>query len=451
MALEATQQAMFNKAMASAFTDPDVRQAAEAAIMTRVNEEVDRRLAATRFSPPIADARALAGLGTWPPPEHLLRTRSPDEQTQHVMRVHDDLAFLRLFSKAGNRPMGPLLDAYTDQLDGEFPSQVRTALDSVTSTGASEWVPTVLSGEFYRLIRDAAVIAPMFQEQPMASGKLDLGTVGGPATAYLHTEGVAVQEDAAIKSAKANFEAKTLMAWKDVSTELSDDALVVRAGAVQQEIAEGIALGIDDLILNGDETGTHMDTTHSARQHGWDGLRHQALINAAGANVDLSTFDLDHLVALLAGGGKYLAEVGDMFWVFPVKAWWKLPSLVNNATDKQAVFLPGVFGGPVNPAVKGLTGITLLGLPVILCTAYRQDLGATGVSEASANTYTSILAVRRKPWRLGVRRQVEIRVALNDAASLKAGTMTVAGSWRGQLKHLEASTATSVACGIKIS
>jgi HK97 family phage major capsid protein len=419
-------------------------------IEARMAEERSRARAELQFVPP--DAAALTRMETPLNERAILRPAGTNEALREQQRFGDDIYLLWQLGNVANDPGATTrrrqayLKAYFEE--NEVPEHIRTALVTGTSHGASEWVPTLLSSEFYELIQGNLVVTPLFPESRMPGKNLNLPTVAGRADAYKQTEGSAVSEDASITSNVVSFTAVDIAAFRDFTSDLEEDSIVPTLQIVKAAVSEGIAYGIDRTVLDGDESATHMDTTHAAITHSWDGLRHQALINATGANADISTWCMDTLNAIAAAMGKYNSP-RDLVLIMGPLLWWKrLPTTVDNGTNKNPVFLPGTFAGLSN---QGAFTVYLMGVPVIMSNDVREDVDATGVNAAGGNTYTYCIWVNTRTWRMGTRREVTVKYADSDAASIKAGTATVVATWRGDFNMMEASSALTVGMGYKAS
>lgn len=415
-------------------------------IEARVNELRAQDRAEMNFVPP--DTAALRYMENPLTRRQLVRSPGDDELLRRQQRLHDDLYLISQLAPPNIRQSTIAL--YLEEI--EAPEHIRAALDTTTSTGASEWVPTILSADYYELIEDELVVAPLFSEFTMRGKTIDVPSAVTRTRPYKKSEGSAVTEDASIVSGKITFTAVTLGAFRDFTTELDEDSIVTILPLLRDALAESMAYGIDLCILDGDTSATHMDNdTHALGatdcRKSWIGLRKKALTDT-GANADLSTWDLDTFDAIPAAMGKF-ADPRNLAIIVGNKVWWKkLPTTVDNATNKNNVFAPGTFGnlGPGGPFT-----VYLMGVPITYSTLIREDVDETGVNHSTnPNTYTFLLVVNTKAWRRGNRREATVQYASQDAASIKAGTATVAASWRGDFEHMEG-TGLTTALGYKMS
>jgi len=417
-------------------------------IETRMAEQRARDAAERQYQPP--DSRAMRFMEQPLTKRQLIYPADGNELVLRQQRLHDDLYFLSELSPRGIR--ANVIARYLDDI--EAPEHIRTALTSTTSTGASEWVPTLLSADFYTLIQDRLVVAALFPEFEMRGGTVDVPTALTRTRPYLKTQGSAVTEDSTLVSGKITFSAKTLGSFRDFTRELDEDSMLTILPLLRDALGDSISYGTDLVMLDGDTTATHMDTDIEALgasdcRTAWIGLRKKALTDAT-ANADLSTWTLDAFNAIPAAMGKF-ADPTDLAIIMGNKVFWKrLPTTIDNGTNKNPVFLPGTFGGSMGPVVNGFTGIRLMGAPIIYASLLREDVDATGVNGATGNTYTYLVVVNKRAWRRGTRREVTVQYADSDAASIKAGTATVAASWRGTCMHMEG-TGLTTAIGYKMS
>lgn len=415
-----------------------------------IQTEFDRKLAENAYAPP--DAKGLAKFAdeNWrPSPVWLAKTAHDDEDIQ-IQRFCDDIYMLNAITAHEDaniqRTMRePLLRMYLDSI--EAPDHIR-ALVTPTSGSGSEWVPTILSADYYTLITDKLVIAPIFPTLPMMPGKnVNVPTLSGNADVYFTdgtttTEAVAVNEDASLASGIVNFVARTLRTRRRWSDELDADSTPAVLVMLRQKLPAGIARSIDMAILNGDTAGTHHDsdvTANNDPRKAWIGLREKCLTDT-GANASLATFNLNVLVTIPAAMKPY-ADPADCAWIWGHKAFWtQLPVLADSGGNP--VFLPGTFGTQASPVVRGFAGILLMGVPIYMSSLLRENLNASGAYDGVTTTKQWLCYVNREAWRRAVRKDVTIEVARGSSGA-EGGYTSIVAAWRGDFRHMESTNLTT--------
>ena len=167
------------------------------------------------------------------------------------------------------------------------------------ATGAGlEFVPTQLSREIIKLVREKTWCRQLFSVVQMGSNKVEIPKVTGGATAYW-TDEVGSITSSDLTTAKVSLEAKKLAALVPVSTEIIEDANIGILDLVINDIAAAIADKEEDAFINGD----------TAADGPFDGL-----IKLAGATVDGGNNALseDEIRKAMANLGKYGRNKADL-------------------------------------------------------------------------------------------------------------------------------------------
>jgi HK97 family phage major capsid protein len=420
-------------------------------VLKKLAEDFERMQASDRYRPP--DPAGLNMFRDGPPTSQFLQRPAAagdaGEEARHVQRFSDDVYLMHVVTRhlpaiGQHEKRDKMFRTYLDSI--EAPDHVR-ALITPTAGGASEWIPTLLSADYYTLITDKLVIAPIFGTLPMPGKNLTIPTATGDADVYLTDgttllEAVAPTEDASIASGLVTFTAQTLRTRRRWSDELDEDSVPAVLQILRDKLPAGIARSIDLAILNGDTTATHHDadiTVATDPRKAWTGLREKALTDS-GANTDLTTFNLNSLVTIPSLMPKY-ADPADLVWIWGHKAFWtQLPVLADSSGNP--VFLPGTFGASEGPVVSGFSGIRIMGAPVYMSSLVREDLNASGVQDGVTTTKQVLYAVNKAAWKLADRRSVTLEVARGSSGA-EGGYQAIVGSWRGDFEHLESTNLTT--------
>jgi hypothetical protein len=182
------------------------------------------------------------------------------------------------------------------------------------------------------------------------------------------------------------------------------------------------AEALEEALVNGDTTGTHMDSdTHAvgatAAQKLFKGLRKMALIAAAADSnssaVSFATGGISaaNISALRKAMGKWGIRPQELMLLCGPKGYNDIVQLDETLTQDK-----------VGGAARILTGIApqIYGIPVIVSSAVRENLNATGVYDGSTTTKGSILMVHKPSFLLGVRRGFTVETDVDKAQQLNS-------------------------------
>lgn len=290
-----------------------------------------------------------------------------------------------------------------------------TGLDSVlralSTTGSgtgAEFVPTGISQDLINEFRQDLIVSSLFRHVTMPTKVYELPVSGAPGIAFHVAENTGNTGQVAVPAttpgtAKVTFTAKDLATLVFISNDETQDSIIPMIPFIQGNMLRSISDGIENAILNGDTTGTHMDTDTEAAGDtavatAWKGLRKHALEN--GYKVDISSFSLSALRAMRKKMGKFGSSTHNLAWIVSNSAYNQMLSLAEVETVDKF----GSAATVVNGVLERLDGI-----PVFISPHMREDLDATGVNGANGNTKTGILLVHRDAFLVGDRQSVEIR------------------------------------------
>jgi len=335
-----------------------------------------------------------------------LGVAQPDnDATREVQRINDNLVVLKAMCAARGRPV---------QEHPYYQKNVRTiekALDSGTAAAGGNWVPTGFSEGLIESVYAASEIAQAFPQVDMPNNPHRLFLANSRTHAKLATESTSDDVYASAQllpattpsTGKVDLDAVKLSHRIAVSSEYMEDS-AVDLDSLTREIIEGQGYAVDDAIINGDTTASHMDTDISSsddRRKAWDGLRDTCLnttSNTVGNNANPLT--LASIRALRkALDPDYAARSNDLLLIFGNAGMNDLMGDANIATlyafgENAAVRTGGVgpifdFGGVFNAAQM------------------REVLDSAGVYNASG-TLTSTILVNKKAWVIGRMRNLMV-------------------------------------------
>lgn len=371
---------------------------------------------------------------SFPEVERLVRQAPQDENEKAAQEVWDGLYFLS--TALGNRKTGEQRSVpqlrYWEEVKGIAPSFAK-ALDTATSGEGSQWAPTEYSSTLIDMVFDNTVVADAFPRItiPRSPYVPPFAMTGG--TAYLAGEntGDTPTNYTTTTPATANvtMTAKKLAVHIIASDELEEESIIPLLPQLRATVARNIAEGIEDAILDGDTTASHMDsdvTSAADRRKAWDGLRNEYLNTLSTASKDCGTFSADVLSTIMnAMTQKYLNNPQDVVWIFPTIYRYKIYTLLDNATNKIPLFLRASELGD-NIVLRGQAG-ELFGNPLIFSSRMRTNLNASGVYDGVTTDNTYCLYVYRPGWVIADRRQLQIEWD----REIRNGTSSLVATWRG--------------------
>ena len=392
-------------------------------VARRAAEEHAARVDAASGSDYLAKAWPLTGR------ELQRKATKADESLRAAWAVSDDLLII------AKHAINPLAAAkrYLDFNEIEAPA-VTKALDTYTSSEGVDWIPTLMSSSFVEDVHEATTVVPVFPSFAMAGQIVKLPRATGEPVVYRMTgaENSNVTESTTPQSGAVTWTAEDFKVYRAYSDNIDEDSIVSVLPMLRASLAKGLARWLDLAVLNGDTAGTHHDSDITATtdpRKAWIGLREKALTDT-GANADLSTFNLDTLLAIPSEMGKYAEDSKSLAMIVPTKInWTKLMTLKDSSGN--AAFMPVTgAGGAASPVGTGEVG-RLGGIPVVVSGLIRTDLNSTGVYAASS-TNTVLYVVYRDAWALGTRREI----TMETDKDIVAGTNKLVLTWRGDFQHL---------------
>lgn len=288
---------------------------------------------------------------------------------------------------------GALTDADTKELSAQF-----------KAVGVTGDIPALLpdgfTGTLLRDIQNELNVAKLFPMGQVAGGVAhDLIALGG-VTAYLTSE-ANDGTDSAESYLTFVKTTKKVMAVVRKSYEAVNDSLIDLAAEIRFELVRAIAEAIEDAVINGDLSVTHMDNGVAAAsaKRVCNGIRKHAL---GKATVDFGGAALTEdqmfakIVEMQLAGGKYLSDVevakGNVVLVVDNYTYSKFRLFDSFKTLDKAGSLATLFGGEIK---------SVFGIPVV-STTMIPSVDATGVVSATAldNVYGTAVMLNIKMFKL---------------------------------------------------
>ena len=348
-----------------------------------------------------------------------------------VMQLNDSLLLMGMHkaiasARSGN-PMSysqavKSFDSYNlFRYELERNSELRKAMDSATSGEGSEWVPTMFSSQLIDDIRLALRVSALFPSitMPAGAGSFDVPVQGARRDAYLVGEATADSGNTAYPAGTPPTSKVTFTAIKHAlrilfSDELEEDSAIAIMPLVRSELVYALANAEENSVINGDITGTHMDsnvTVATDIQKSFSGLRKLSGGSSGDAAVDIGTLSLANLRSIRQGMGKFGTNPADLAWVVGLSGYIQLLGLNEVVTVDKF--------GPQATVSNGTLGF-LDGIPIVVSEHIKQDLNATGVYDNTTKTKTVMLLAHKasfykaeKPGGLKVESDRDINIGQN--------------------------------------
>lgn len=283
------------------------------------------------------------------------------------------------------------------------------AMDTATATEGQEFVPRELSAALIERVNLDLMVAALFPVIQMPTNPFDIpGKSVARKRAGILPEATADSGQTKAKKITPNTRKVTLTAVKFagealVSKEAEEDAIIAMLPFITEDLTEYMAADLEDAILNGDTTATHMDSDvddSDDPRKAWIGLRKATLAGAKndGGNDALTVADLR---ANRLDMGKYGVRPQDLVHILSIKGYIQLLSDSNVLTvDKygqNATILTGELGKVDNT-------------PIVVSEYARQDLNASGVVDETTTNRHSAVTAHRRGFIRGERRGMTVQV-----------------------------------------
>jgi HK97 family phage major capsid protein len=365
-----------------------------------IQKMLDEKIA-KRSTPVVADAAPQVTSDF----EELHKSESKNSAVVEFQNIADDAY---LVAKMLNKPVkATRLYKKLNRFATDEMSELKKMTTSGSGTGA-EWIPTGFSNQLIEAVQLAGKVANQFRQINMPTNPFNIPVQSSFATAYKGAEGSATTSSA-VGTAQVALSATKVMCEVPLTDELNEDAAIAMLPFIKTSVAESVARGIEDCIINGDTTTTHMDNDITASadvRKCWKGLRKHALEQSYKTDLG-SAHNYDALCKFMGYMGVYGADPSKLFWLCGVQEWAKLMFL-RDASNNNVVITMDKFGSNASVA-KGQLGL-LAGIPVIASEFCRENLNASGVHDATTQTKGTITLVNKESFILGNRKDIQVEM-----------------------------------------
>lgn len=271
------------------------------------------------------------------------------------------------------------------------------------TTDIASLLPSGFTGALMYDIQARLVVTGLFPYKQTAPGQYDSIATHG-ITGYLVAEATAGEESAE-SYINMIYLVEKCMAVVKKSYEALDDSLINLADEVRKEIIDALVRAIENAVINGDNTATHMDNATVAAivakdfRRSFKGLRKLGLgkhtVDFGGAALTEADW-LKKISAMQEAGGLYLDEQevsrGKVVLLVDQNSYNQI-RMFDSFLTKEKAGMGTLFGAEVS---------SIFGIPVVM-TSFLPKVGATGVVTAGTvgieNKFSTCVMVNRDTCR----------------------------------------------------
>lgn len=330
-----------------------------------------------------------------------------------------------------------------------------------TAGSGTEWDPTEFSSRLWEKARLPLAVEGTIQQFNMPRSPflfpVELADLTPYRVAEVHTAGtgtaIADGKGATVISSSKTFTGVKIATLAFTSKEAEEDSIVAILPYLEFKVAQALANGRENAIINGDTAATHMDndTTGGGTdvRTSFNGLRDYAINTASSGTKDAS--------------GNYINS--DANWRDYVRGARKLMGDAYKANNARIACLVSgntaidigsceafrtayAIGSVATNQNPNITGFRPDGLGAFVVSEFhRSTVAPSGVNTAGGpNTYTTILQYHMDAWLLGVVRTLRLEVLRERYADLDQDAVKV--TWRGDLQSMLAGNHTVATIGV---
>ena len=320
--------------------------------------------------------------------------------------------------------------------------KVLSVVDSPANWIASGWSPEMLT--YYQ---QELMIASLFGtpfEMPNDPFRYDF--IGTGFTTYLRGEPTT---DPASKYRSSQhvqdvitFTTKEIAGRIVLTRKLTEDALAAYIPKLRTElIPRGMAEGMENALLNGDDAATHFDTVVTDAddvRKAWPGLR--KIADRESATYDVQTgstaYAYNDYGEVLLKAGKFGVKPNEGAWVSSNVAYIKSTTF-DEVKTAEKINLPTNINGVVN---------VWLGRPVLVSPNYSATLASGTGKDAGTGTTTGFVYVNHRQFMIGYRREDSIE----QDRDITTGQETIVISTRKAFQQMLPTGNTTCAAGFNV-
>lgn len=321
------------------------------------------------------------------------------------------------------------------------------AFSSGSASDGGAWIPTAISNVYIDEFELEKKVPSLFREIRMATNPFKLPVKTSHTVAKIAGESATFTADS-FSVGTIDFDAKKFAEYFPLPEELNEDSAPDILRVAREELTESQIRAQIEVMLNGDDTATHMDFDTNAgaaylAQKARKGLRKLALANSANGSVvtfssAVTTAKLDEM---RIAAGKFGISVRDCAYIFS-------PTVYGQALGLSEVSSYDKVGNNATLITGALAYFR--GIPIVIAEQVRENVAATGVNTTGGpNTKGVLYLVNKRRFFVGMRRPIRVRVQM-DLPDQDRWMLSSATRWdfRG---HAQSATEQSTILGIDVT
>lgn len=364
-----------------------------------------------RFKAMESHGELFKGVGS---PDEFIMSKSLDAEVSEFQKWQDDVLILSSLLTV-THPVVEKCDprSLSTWKRGErrFSKFIKAMSD--TAGSGQEWIPTLFSSQLIDTFHLAQRVEALFDAiDPMPSDPFKLPIVSSDGAIKIIGESTSDSSSkiAATTTGTSNITLETtkLGIRMVFSEELNEDSIIAIMPFLKRKLGQIMALGVEDALINGDLSTTHMDTDVTSStdpRKAWNGLRSLAWdVNAAGTTTCLDVagaqLALVHIRTIRGYMGKYGADPSGLVYITSPTGALQVMSITELVTlDKY---------GPNATVLKGEIG-KVDNIPVIISEKVRENLNGSGFYDSTSTDKTLLLCAYRGGFCVGTRRKMTLK------------------------------------------
>lgn len=369
-------------------------------------------------------------------------------------RLVDDRNLVKMLKADGRTPK---MDSRIARHMESAPDIIQRVFSDAAGVGA-DWIPDVMVPELAKAVYTPKAVEQLFPTWEMQSKNLEIPFQTLNVKPYLKssaTYGTITAEDDT--ASKVSVVAQSFAARISADEDSTEDALMGALSVLRDSVADSIASGVEDAIINGDSTANHQDMDIAASPNVWDirsrwgsGTGTASDHRRAWLGLRAHSFDATSTLDVAAQSYAVLMELrsklagpqgagGDLALIISPEAYCTfLLDLTETATIDKLGAQATVLTGQV---------ASIAGMPVVVSDYISADMEATGLRASPfTGTSTGCLIVNRSRYFMGNYRQMTTDVQ----REIVNGLVDIVATRRCAFFSLDDATTASVAYGFNI-
>jgi hypothetical protein len=333
-------------------------------------------------------------------------------------------------------------------------SDLRKAMDTLTSGEGSQWTTTEFSSQLISIIDVIANVVNLFPSIDIPRGRksITVPRLSAHAQVYGLDQNVSVPAAAiphtVIGTENVELTPKVFATRVPFSYEFEEDCILAAIDIIRGDIGTALGLGIEDAVLNGSTLETDMDNADTIKlwagniaehlKH-FDGIR-KNMVTTGVTKVAMDSTNFTYAKALSVKGNmgvRYGLNFKKGVWITGGIGYIKLLGLPEVVTIEKY--------GPAATVVSGEIG-KLAGSPAIVSEKIYENLASTGLYTGTGST-TLLLYLFTDGFLVGNKRDFTVELTKEPAVQQYEMVATI----RKAFTNRYASTEKVVNAGINIS